>query len=84
MFFFLGFSHLGSLSTNQIPIHEEIKCRPKAGSSCYYSVKTLLCSQFLIKNLTIKIYKTIIMPVVPYGCEAWFLTLREDRRLKSI
>jgi hypothetical protein len=33
---------------------------------------------FLSKNLKIKIYKTIILPVVLYGCEAWSLTLREE------
>jgi hypothetical protein len=35
-----------------------------------------------IKNLKIKIYKTVILPVVPYGCETWSLTLREERRLR--
>ena len=30
----------------------------------------------------IKIYKTIILPVVIYGCEAWSLTLRKERRLR--
>jgi hypothetical protein len=34
------------------------------------------------KNLKIKIYRTIILPVVSYGCEAWSLTLREERKLK--
>jgi len=36
----------------------------------------------LSKNLKIKIYRTIIFPVVFYGCETWSLTLREQRRLK--
>jgi hypothetical protein len=35
----------------------------------------------LFKNLKIKIYKTIILPVVLYGCKTWSLTLREERRL---
>jgi hypothetical protein len=30
----------------------------------------------------IKIYRTIILPVILYVCEAWSLTLREERRLK--
>jgi hypothetical protein len=34
------------------------------------------------KILKIKIYRTIILPVVLYGCEAWSLTLREESRLK--
>jgi hypothetical protein len=37
-----------------------------------------------MKNLKIKIYRTIILPVVLYGCEAWSLTLREERRLKVV
>jgi len=36
----------------------------------------------LSKNLKIKIYRTIILPVVLYGCDTWFLTLREERKLK--
>ena len=58
------FKYLGSLVTNQNYIQEETKCRPKPGNSCYYSVPTLLSSRLLSKNLKIKIYKTIILPVV--------------------
>ena len=36
----------------------------------------------LYKNLKIKIYRTIILPVVLYGCETWSLTLREERKLR--
>ena len=36
----------------------------------------------LSKNLKIKIYRTIILPVVLFGCETWSLTLREERRLR--
>ena len=39
-------------------------------------------SRLLSKNLKIKIYKTIILPVVLYGCETWSLTLREESRAK--
>ena len=53
-----------------------------AGNSGYYLVQTLLSSRHLSKNLKIKIYKTIILPVVLYGCEAWSLTLREESRLR--
>ena len=38
--------------------------------------------RLLSKKLKIKIYRTIILPVVLYGCEAWSLTLREKRRLR--
>jgi len=36
----------------------------------------------LSKNLNINIHRTIILPVVLYGCETWSLTLREERRLR--
>jgi hypothetical protein len=36
----------------------------------------------VVKNLKIRIYKTIILPVMLYGCETWSLTLREEHRLK--
>jgi hypothetical protein len=37
----------------------------------------------LSRNLKVKIYKTIILPVVLYGCETWSLTLREEHRLRA-
>ena len=43
------FKYLGSLLTNQNSIQEEIKCRLKAGNSCYYSVQTLLSSKFFLR-----------------------------------
>jgi len=45
-------------------------------------VQNLLSSRLLSKNLNIKIYRTIILPVVLYGCETWSLTLREERKLR--
>jgi hypothetical protein len=45
-------------------------------------VQNLLSSRLLFKNLKIKIYRTIILPVVLYGCETWSLTLREEGRLR--
>ena len=72
------FKYLGTTLTNQISIQEEIKCRLKLGIVCYYSVQNLLSSSLLSKTLKIKIYRTIILPVVLYGCETWSLTLREE------
>ena len=45
-------------------------------------MQNLLSSRLLSKNLKIKIYRIIILPVVLYGCETWSLTLREERRLR--
>jgi len=54
----------------------------KSGNACYHSVQNRLSSRLLSKNLKIKIYGTIILPVVLYGCETWSLTLREERKLR--
>jgi hypothetical protein len=73
---------LGTTLTDQNSIQEEIKSRLKLGNACYYSVQNLLSSRLLSKNLKIKIYRNIILPVVLYGCESCSLTVREERRLR--
>ena len=45
-------------------------------------MQNLLSSSLLSKTLNIKTYRTIILPVVLYGCETWSLTLKEERRLR--
>ena len=67
---------------NQNSIQEEIKSILKLGNACYYGVQNLLSFSLLSKNLKIKIYRTIILPVVLYGCETWSVTLREECTLR--
>jgi len=57
------FKCLGTTLTNQNSIAEEIKSRFKSGNACYHSVQNLLSSRLLSKNLKIKIYRTVILPV---------------------
>jgi hypothetical protein len=76
------FRYLGTTLTDQNHMHEEIKSRLKSGNACYHSVQCLLSFRLLSKNLKVKIYKTIILPIVLYGCDSWSLTLREEHRLK--
>jgi hypothetical protein len=76
------FKYMGTTLTNQNYIQEKIKSRLKLGNSCYHSVQNLLSFSLLSKNLKIKIYRTIIFPVLLYGCETWSLTLRDERRLR--
>jgi hypothetical protein len=61
------FKYLGTTLTNKNDIHDEIN---------------LLSFYLISKNLKIKIYKTVILSVVLYGCETWSLTLREEHRLR--
>jgi hypothetical protein len=63
------FRYLGTTLTDQNCMHEEIKSRLNSGNACCHSVQSLLSSRQLSRNLNVKIYKTIILPVVLYGCE---------------
>ena len=58
------FKYLGTTLTNKNSIPKEIKSRLRSGNACYHSVQNLLSSSLLSKNLKIKIYRTIILPVV--------------------
>jgi len=78
------FKYLGTTLTHQNSIPEEIKSGLRLGNACYHSLQNLLCSRLLSKNLKIKIYRTIILPDVLYGCETWSLTLREERKLRVL
>jgi hypothetical protein len=75
------FKYLGTTLTDQNCMQEEIKA-DNTGNICYHLVQTLLSSCQLPRNLKVKIYKTIILSVVLYGCETWSLTLREEHRLR--
>jgi hypothetical protein len=58
-------------------IEEQIavrQCLLSFGAECFVF-------QFAIQNLNNKIYQTIILPVVLYGCETWSLKSRKERRL---
>jgi hypothetical protein len=76
------FKYLVTTVTNQNLIQEEIKRRLNSGNACYHSAQNLLSSCLLLKNLKIRINKTIILPVVLYGFETWSLTLRKKHGLR--
>jgi hypothetical protein len=62
------FKYLGTTLTDQNHMHEEIKSRLNSGNACYHFVQSLLSSRLLSRKMKVKIYKTIILPVVLYGC----------------
>jgi hypothetical protein len=68
------FKYLGKTLRDQNYMHEEIKSRLNWGNACCHSVQSLLSSRLLSRKLKFNIYKTIILPVVLYGCETWSLT----------
>jgi hypothetical protein len=76
------FKHLRMTVTNQKVIQEEIKGEMNLGNASYHSVQKLSPSRLLYENVKTRIYNTIILPVVLYGCETLSLSLREERRLR--
>jgi hypothetical protein len=76
-------SLLGTALPNQNSIQEEIRSRVKSWNACYLLMQHLLSSSLLSRNLKIMIYRTIILPVLFYGCETWLLTLREEGRVRA-
>jgi hypothetical protein len=63
------FKHMGTTVTYQNLIREEMKRGLNSDNACYHSAQNFLFSCLLSRNLKIGIYKTIIFPVVLYGCE---------------
>jgi hypothetical protein len=76
------FKYSGMALTNENGDHDENMSRLHSGNACYHSVQNLLSSHHISTKLKIKIYKTVIFPVVLYGCKTWSLNWREEHRLR--
>jgi hypothetical protein len=74
--------YLGTTETNQNVINEEIKNTVDSGNAFNHPFQNILSIHLLSKKVKIKIYEIIILPVVLYGCETWYLTLRKEHRLE--
>ncbi|KAJ4429610.1 hypothetical protein ANN_21796, partial [Periplaneta americana] len=63
---------------------EKLPTKYGVHSEEYLPIRTIftVSSSLLSKNLKVRIYKTVILPVLLYGCETWTLTLREEHRLR--
>jgi hypothetical protein len=75
-------TYLGSQLNQTNSIHSDIQARIGAGNRCYYTFGKVMKTRAINKNLKLQIYKTIIRPVVTYGCETWTLTHQNEQRLR--
>jgi hypothetical protein len=64
-------------------ISTEIKIRITAGNRCYFSLIKLLKSRAVARNTIVRMYRTLIRPVVTYGSETWCLTANNERSLRT-
>jgi hypothetical protein len=60
---------------------EGIKMRIAAGNQCYYGLQHLFRSRTVSRTVKITIYKTILKPIVMFGCKAWPMTEKDKTRL---
>ena len=77
-----NFTYLGSVINRQGKIEEELKSRLLSANRCYHACKDLLGSKLIGKKSKLQIYKTVIRPVVTYGCETWAATQNDEKKLE--
>jgi hypothetical protein len=78
---FENFNYLGSILNADNKINIKIAERLVKGNKAYYTNAKLIKSKFLKKNTKMKIYKTIIRPVIAYSSETWTLTAKDENNL---
>ena len=68
-----SFKYLGSIVNGNKSIEEEIKERISVGNKAFYANQDLFKSKLLTKNSKLRMFKTLVRPVVTYACETWVL-----------
>jgi adenine-specific DNA methylase len=78
-----NFNYLGSILNADNKMNIEIAERIAKGKKAYHANAKLIKSKFLKRNTKMKIHKTIIRPVVTYSSEAWTLTAKDEKNLRT-
>ena len=68
------FSYLGSQLNQTNSTNSKIQAKILSGNHCYYAYEKLMKSRVLNRSSKLKIYNSLMRPIVTYGCEAWTLT----------
>ena len=76
-----NFNYLGSILNADNKMNIEVAERLVKGNKAYYANAKLIKSKFLKRNTKMKIYKTIIRPVITYSSKAWTLTAKDENNL---
>lgn len=75
------FRYLGAIVNNKGNNSQEISSRIMAGQRAFYGLKRVLTSKNISRNAKVRMYKTLIRPVVLYGCESWATTKNDEETL---
>lgn len=78
-----SFKYLGSILNTTNEIEEEIKMRTLQGNRCFFALKQLFRSPILSRSTKLRVYKTILRPVVMYGSETWTTTIKQENQLNA-
>jgi len=76
-----GFIYLGMLISNDNSVQKEIQRRILASNRTYIAAISLFRNRLLSRATKIRLYKTLIRPVVTYGAETWTMTKKEEQAL---
>ena len=75
------FCYLGVLINNRNEEEQEIKYRIMKANRAYFDLNKVLASKLISRRTKIRIYKTIIYPILTYGSETWILNKKEEKQL---
>ena len=76
-----SFKYLGSILNVTNDIEEEIRTRITQGNRSFYALKHLFKSSLVTRATKLRLYKTVIRPIVMYGSETWSLTVKQESAL---
>jgi hypothetical protein len=78
------FKYLRSIITQDNELKTEVSSRIQLANKGYYGLEIILKSRTIFKNLKIRMYMTLLRPIVLYGFETWALRKSEEQRLGVI
>ena len=77
------FKYLGAVVTDDGRCEQDIKCRIAMAKQAFTNRKKILCSNMSM-SLRVRLAKTLVWPVLLYGCETWVLKKEEKRKLEAL
>ena len=75
------FIYLDTLISNDNSVQKEIQNRILASNRTYFAAISLIRNRLLSRATKIRLYKTLIRPVVTYGAETWTMTKKEEQAI---
>jgi hypothetical protein len=78
------FKYLGTIVTNDNNMDKELRNRIILANKCYHGLKGKFKSHFLTLHTKLRLYKTLLRPVLMYGSESWMLTRNNEQSLRIV